>query len=309
MNRFLFKVDLSGMKILALTTSHNRRAHTICALKSLLRQTLPPQHKLDVCLVDDGCTDGTAEAVRDAFPSVVVLKGSGKLFWAGGMRFAWQAHARNEQFDFLLVFNDDIKLYDGALASLLEAARQVEAQGCAAYTVCGALRESHSDAVTYGAVVRSSRWHPLRFKKLPPTGQIQECHTMNMNFALISRAAIARVGFLASDFAHAKADYDFGLRLRAKGGRVVLAPHYLGECDTNPISKRSSAGNLSFAERWRRLTGIKEQPLRERAIYYRRHAGLLWPAWWALPYVRMLYEEMVRSITRRRGGRRDGDKS
>jgi GT2 family glycosyltransferase len=223
------------------------------------------------------------------------------------MRFAWHNYAQHQQFAYLLVFNDDIRLYQGALAALLAAANYVEAQQCTAYAMCGALRESHADKIAYGAVVRGSRWHPLRFRKLPPTECIQECHTMNMNFALISRAAIERVGFLAADFAHAKADYDFGLRLRARGGRVFLAPHYLGECDTNPISKRSSAANLSFAERWRRLTSIKEQPLRERAIYYRKHAGLLWPVWWALPYVRVLFETIVRTLAGRKGNQKNSN--
>jgi GT2 family glycosyltransferase len=286
-------------RILALATCHNRRAKTLRALRSLIRQKIPAAYKLEVCLVDDGSTDGTTEAVRHAFSEVVILQGSGGLFWAGGMRFAWETYARHENFDYLLVFNDDIALYDGALSRLLDTANELEGHGHWAFAVSGALRESSSESIAYGGVIRSSRWHPLRFAKLPPTEQIQECHTLNMNFALISSGAIARVGFLSSEFAHGKADYDFGLRLRGSGGRVVLAPGYLGECDTNPISARSAAVNLAFTERWRRLTSIKEQSPRERAIYFRRHAGFLWPMWWAAPYVRVLAQFLVRDLIRR----------
>jgi GT2 family glycosyltransferase len=209
------------------------------------------------------------------------------------MRFAWDTYASRQQFDYLLVLNDDIRLYDGALRGLLNAANELEQEGCVAYAVCGALRLPHSGDVAYGAVVRSSSWHPLRFAKLPPSEGIQECDTMNMNFALISRTALSRIGFLERDFAHAKADYDFGLRLRAAGGRVILAPGYLGECNTNPLSRSSAADNLSFPERWRRLTGLKEQPPRERAIYYRRHGGVFWPLLWAAPYIRVFVEWLL----------------
>ena len=295
------------MKILALTTSHNRRESTVRALETLIRQILPPHCEMDICLVDDGCTDGTAEAVRQVVPTAIVLRGSGNLFWAGGMRFAWDTYVGRQVFDYLLVFNDDIRLCDGALAVLLKTAAELEQQACRAYAVCGALRESGSDTVAYGAVVKSSRWHPLRFRKLPPNDHIQECDTMNMNFALISKAALARIGFLAPDFVHAKADYDFGLRLRAQGGRVVLAPGYMGQCDTNPVSRSSRADNLSFFERWRRLTSIKEQSPRERAIYYRRHAGLFWPIWWAGTYVRLLVESTATGLIGRDGERKPSD--
>lgn len=288
------------MRILALTTCHNRREHTVRALRTLLNQELSSQHQMDVCLVNDGCTDGTAAAVRSAFPTVIVLTGSGSLFWAGGMRFAWDTYVRHERFDYLLVFNDDIELYDGALTTLLESASKLEREGCTAYALCGALRQSHAETPAYGVVVRSSRWHPLRFKKLPPTDYLQEGDTMNMNFALISSGAIRLVGFLAQDFAHGKADYDFGLRLRAAGGKVALAPGYVGECDTNPLSGTSAASNISFAERWRRLTSVKEQRPSERAIYYRRHAGPLWPLFWVAPYARILLQALVRGLTNRK---------
>lgn len=296
------------MRILALTTCHNRRDQTLKALGSLLAQTTSPESHIDICVVDDGSSDGTTEAIRAAFPEVVVLRGSGDLFWAGGMRFGWDTYVVNQQFDYLLVFNDDIRLYDGALSTLLHTAAELERQGCMSYAVCGALSLPHSGKVAYGAVVRSSRWHPLRFTKLPPSEHIQECDTMNMNFALISKAALSSIGFLARDFVHARADYDFGLRLCADGGRVVLAPGYVGECNTNPLSRTSAASHLSFSERWRRLTGLKEQPPRERAIYYRRHGGFFWPVLWVGPYIRVFFGSLLKPMSGHRGEQKPNKK-
>ena len=52
------------MKTAALLTCHNRKEKTLACLKSLYRN-MP---EVDVYLTDDGCADGTAEAVKSIFP-------------------------------------------------------------------------------------------------------------------------------------------------------------------------------------------------------------------------------------------------
>lgn len=277
------------MKIIALTTCYNRRDITLRALDSLHKQSLPAGYSLDICLVDDGSTDGTSDAVRSAFPDATIIKGTGDLYWAGGMRFGWDNFVKQQEMDLLLVFNDDIKLYPNALEMLLTAAAEVAASGNDAYAITGAFKEPGTDDIAYGGVVRNSRWHPLRFGKIAPTEKIQDCDTLNMNFVLISKTTLNRIGFLSQDFVHAKADYDFGLRLRNDGGRIVLAAGYIGECSTNTIEGTSDEFGLSFRERWKRLTSIKEQSPRQRALYYKRHAGWMWPIFWILPYIRICF--------------------
>ena len=76
--------------IAALITCHNRKSKTIACLERLFQQALPLGVLLKVYLVDDGSTDGTAEAVREKFPSVSVISADGSLFWCRGMRLAWK---------------------------------------------------------------------------------------------------------------------------------------------------------------------------------------------------------------------------
>lgn len=275
------------MKIMALATCYNRRDITLRALDALHGQLLPPDCSLDICLVDDGSTDGTSDAVRSAFPNVTILKGTGSLFWAGGMRYGWEYYVSQQEFDYLLVFNDDVKLYPNVVQKLLVTAEEVESTGCNAYAITGAFKTPDTGEVAYGGLKRSSYWHPLRFKKMYSTDTLHDCDTLNMNLALISKEALNRIGFLSEGFIHAKADYDYGLRLRATGGRVVLASGFVGECNINPKTGTSAEANLSFSERWRRLTSIKEQSPRERALFYRRHAGYFWPVFWLMPYLRV----------------------
>ena len=69
-------------------TVHNRKAKTVRCLHSLQDTWLPyrEQFGVEVFLTDDGCTDGTADAVSRLtldFP-VRILPGDGSLFWNGG---------------------------------------------------------------------------------------------------------------------------------------------------------------------------------------------------------------------------------
>jgi len=275
------------MKIIALATCFNRRDITLRALDSLQQQSLPSGYSLDICIVDDGSTDGTSDAIRSSFPNITVLNSSGNLYWAGGMRFGWNEYVKHQDMDYLLVFNDDIKLYQNALEKLLTAAEEVNELSDAPYAITGAFMEPNTKETAYGGVKRSSRWHPLRFKKIKPKDIIQDCDTLNMNLVLISRKALDQIGFLSQGFIHGGADYDYGLRLRQQGGRVVLAAGYMGECSLNSIKGTSAEPGISFRERWHRLTSIKEQPPRQRALYYRRHGGWMWPIFWILPYIRI----------------------
>lgn len=58
------------MRISVVIPVHDRRALVGRALRSVLGQLLPP---LEIIVVDDGSSDGTADAVREEFPAVTVL--------------------------------------------------------------------------------------------------------------------------------------------------------------------------------------------------------------------------------------------
>jgi GT2 family glycosyltransferase len=269
------------MRITALLAAHNRREKTLVALASYFAQETPDDASLSAVLVDDGSTDGTADAVRERFPEVRVIAGSGQLFWAAAMAIA-EEEARRDEPDFLLWLNDDAALEPGALRTLIETAETRSEHGCIAV---GALRDPRSGELTYSGVRRTGA-HPLRFALVPPGDRPVEVDTFNGNVVLVSRAAFERVGSIDGEFAHATADYDYGLRAAEAGVSVLLAPDTIGTCPHNPSTEPWGDPTLTLRGRIRVLTGRKGIPPRSTARYLRRHGGPAWPLFWLSPYIR-----------------------
>src|SRR5437016_7331 len=108
--------------------SHNRREITLRCLASLSEQVGLEDVVMTVFLLDDGSTDGTAQAVSGRFPSVRLLKGDGSLFWAGGMRKA-MAVAMAEVFNLYLWLNDDTCLFPDSIDRLTRTMSELQRGG------------------------------------------------------------------------------------------------------------------------------------------------------------------------------------
>ncbi|MGW6097131.1 glycosyltransferase family 2 protein [Streptomyces sp. NPDC055157] len=128
--------DVTGTLPLAvLMTCHNRRDRTL--LNSLLAQVgLPDAISIRVHLVDAGSSDGTAEAVRAAFPGIGAVTVGPDVRWGTGMTSAARRAPANAHVPWL---NDDVTLHPRALAMLTSVRKQPPRRG-------GAIAVAPSDA-------------------------------------------------------------------------------------------------------------------------------------------------------------------
>jgi GT2 family glycosyltransferase len=112
-------MGMSGApRVHVLLAVHNRKDVTLACLERVEVQSRDAPAEVRVVLVDDASTDGTASAVRQRFPEVQVVEGSGHLYWNGGMRRAFEVAMRDDP-DFYLFLNDDTRVAAGALARML----------------------------------------------------------------------------------------------------------------------------------------------------------------------------------------------
>lgn len=263
-------------------TVHNRREKTLACLESLRRQQ-DVAATVEVYLVDDGSTDGTAEAVRKQFPNVHVHVGDGTLYWNRGMHAALAAAYRHG-YDGYLWLNDDTMLDTDALSRLLITWRDVSDRCGRPSIVVGSTRDPDSGRVTYGGRYRPSRIRRTRFCVLPPAATMpRRTETMNGNLVLVPADVVARVGNLEPAYRHGGGDEDYGLRARQSGCEIWLAPGFLATC---PRDGATSGGHRTLRDELRDLADVKRFEPRSWALFTRRWAGPLWPLYFVSPYMR-----------------------
>jgi len=268
---------------------------TLRSLASLAEQTGIEDVAMTVFMVDDGSTDGTAEAVSCQFPRVRVLKGDGSLYWVGGMRKA-MALAIGEEFDLYLWLNDDTRLSPHCIARLSGTMSELQGGHDRPIIIVGSTRDPHTGQVSYGGFTRHVGPIVNRLRRVIPSGHPIDCDTMNGNCVLIPQSVVKRLGNLDHRFTHSMADLDYGLRAKRAGFSVSVAPGYVGDCVTNSGDGLWQDRRLPTISRWKKMMGPKGLPPSEWLCFTRRHAGRFWPLIWISPYVRFWVRDFIGRI-------------
>jgi GT2 family glycosyltransferase len=286
-------------RICALITCFNRREKTIACLDALAASAGFNAGQLHAVLVDDGSTDGTAQAVRERFPWVQVLQADGALFWCRGMHLAFETAMRAE-FDAYLWLNDDTMLQPDALSRLRDASLALERISGAPVIVVGSTVDAMTGALTYGGERRPSRLAPLRIERVQPATSPQRCDSMTGNIVLISAEAARRVGNIDPVFEHSMGDTDYALRANKLGVQVWVDAGVHGTCSYNSAQGTWCDASQPLRRRWKDMMSRKGLPWRSWLAMTRRHAGPLWPLYFALPYVKVVLQGVVGPVDRQK---------
>ncbi|RGS00244.1 glycosyltransferase family 2 protein [Phocaeicola coprocola] len=223
---------MKSISIAILMTVHNRREKTINCLKALQNCTVKDLN-IKVYLVDDGCTDGTAEAVKEYFDFVTVIDGNGTLFWNRGMHLAWQEAEKDTPLYFLWL-NDDTILIKDAIKRLIDTSK---CQNDLSIIVGSTTNSFNDKEITYGGRQLKRRYPII----IPSEDKITECDTFNGNIVLIPRSVFLKLGYNDKYYHHSFGDYDYGLRAHYCGIKNYIAPGIYGYCNRNnpiPIFQR-----------------------------------------------------------------------
>lgn len=245
------------MKSIAiLITVFNRKDKTLQCLHSIKAQKGLSECEVDIFIVDGGSTDGTPDAIRAEYPEVNMSVHDG-LYWAGGMRKAWnEALEYRQDYDYFWLLNDDTTLYPQCLKNLIDTERKFP-NGI----YIGATCDSKTKNYSYGGIKLQNR----NFSKgniVIPNGKYQQVDMGNANIMLISRSAYDNLGTLSTVYTHGIADYDYTLRAIDKKIPVILVPDYCGEC-TDDHGNNWLPQNRTLKERLKYLYSPKGLAYRE----------------------------------------------
>lgn len=299
-------------KIATILTVHNRKEKTLACLHHLFKAQQAYNSKaeehvaLSVFITDDGCTDGTANAIRSNFADkdIRILQGSGSLFWAGGMRFAWQAAIDSgTKWDYFLLLNDDTYIYNNVLGELFDADdagyKLKNKHGLASGITC---QPGKTDEITYGGFVFTGKAKGRHVLALP-TGKAQSVDMTHANILLVHKDMVDECGIFYEGYLHSAADEDYCMTAISKGRPAMVTAHVCGECEYDHNSNKDEIGRLmtmTLAER-RAYVSTPTHSDRDYLLFVRRNLPLRFPIAWIMRKTRLYFPSLYFRITHLRG--------
>jgi GT2 family glycosyltransferase len=140
----------------------------------------------------------------------------------------------------------------------------------------------------------------MRHDLVPATSVPVRCDTFNGNVVLVPADVVAVLGNLEPTFVHAMGDTDYGLRAGDAGLQSWVMPGFAGTCSNNSKQGTFNDRALTLAKRLRRMSQPKGLPPVPWLVMTHRHAGPLWPAYWAWPYLRVIGDSLLERVGRAR---------
>ena len=274
-----------SLKIASLACSYNRKDKTGTFLKSLFAQALPEGYILDVYLLDDNSSDGTADYVKKEFPAVTVIEGTGSLYWAGGMRAVWNAALKNGDYDFFLLLNDDVHLSDDAISRLLAAHKQSQFQQ---NILLGTVQDDIKKTISYGGHTIKNKRTGYAYTVVPDEKELMEAHIGNANIMMVDRGTVDKIGILSKAYVHGLADFDYTLTAIKNGVKVWVAPGYYGYC-INDHGKGWLSPKTTFKKRLAYLYSPTGLAYKQYMHYVWKHYPLMLPGVFTKAWLKTLF--------------------
>lgn len=283
-----FKAEVHGsgdkIRLLVFMASHNRRQLTEAALLHLEKSCTTARVDYRVVLADAASEDGTARTVKEGFPRVTVLNLSEDKFWAESMRAAWEVGQKMDHI-YELWLNDDVVLAESAIEDLLGVLQQHPSD----VIVSGATTDPVSGQVTYGGFRRGPLGRRLSLNSVSPNGNPQQIDFANGN-VLLYRASLAQgLGGFPTQFRHSMADIFFTGTAAKKGIPILLAPHPVGTCSSNPPGKRWMDRAEPLIRRLTLMQHPKGLPASEWLRVCMRFGGITGLFYWIRPFLRTFF--------------------
>jgi GT2 family glycosyltransferase len=212
-------------------------------------------------VVDNGSQDGSADMVSGAFAAMRLIRNQRRLGFSANHNQVMRPILRAGSARYLLILNEDTRLYPGAVRQLVAFSDQRPRVGAAGPTIrCpdGTIQRSLFPPPTMAGELRASL-RPGR-----PSRRAAASGYLNGSCVLLRLEALAQIGLLDERFFIFYEDADLGKRLSQAGWESAVCPeasviHHQHQTVSKPT--------LSLA--------MERQMFRSEYLYFRKHSGRL----------------------------------
>jgi hypothetical protein len=209
--------------VIAVVLTWNGREDTLRCLERLAATTYEP---FDVIVVDNASDDGTAEAVRAAWPAVEVVVSDVNRGFAGGNNLGL-ARALERGADHVLVLNNDVEVEPGTVTTLVRRAAELDDVGALNPLILFADPPDHIWFA--GASFDPRRGYNGRQRGYgrpvgPAYATLAQTDRACGAAMLLPRAVLERVGLFDEELFLYAEDTEWSLRARAAGLRLYVTP-------------------------------------------------------------------------------------
>lgn len=212
---------MTSPRIVTIVLNTNRRDDTLEALTSLRRSTYP-NHQ--VIVLDNASTDGSVEAICEAFPEVELIRLGQNRGYAGNNNVGIQA-ALEQGADWVFLLNEDAVVAPDALEALVACAEARPDVGIAGPIV---YHSSDPTRIQSAGGMLGSNWLPVHIgQNEPDRGQYagqREVEWVSGCAILVRRQVIEQIGMLDEKFFYYWEETDWCMRARRAGWRILYLP-------------------------------------------------------------------------------------
>lgn len=257
----------------------NRLKYTQECLKILAEQKSTRffiNNDITIIVSDDASTDGTENWIRENYPNVIILKGTGNLWYSGcmnlGMRYAFE----KLNSDFIMVWENDIYPIENYFDNLQDILENWDGKTL----ICSKLYFKADPKVIFGI---GGTFNPTTGEKSligrmekdnPEYEKIMEVDWFLGQGVLIHKNIIDKTGYFDEvNFPQYHADIDYSLRAKHDGFHNVVYPNLklLNDTETTGLSHIKNKTLRQFIDS---LVSIRSNMNIAKDIkFYKRHTS------------------------------------
>jgi glycosyltransferase involved in cell wall biosynthesis len=196
---------------------HNRREITLAFVECLLGQNYGT---FRLMLIDDGSTDGTADAVLSLIPDTIVIRGKGTWWWGGSLQQVHHWFKRNQTAgdDVILIMNDDTRFDADFIANGL---RLLGEHKCTLLTATGYNLKNGAAQDSGGYIMD---WSNMGFSETYDNTQMNCTSTRGLMVRVADFLDVG--GFHPLLIPHYLSDLEFTMRARERGKTLMIHPDF-----------------------------------------------------------------------------------